>query len=366
MQAIPQHRTVFGRAEPFAGRSTGRKGQTGQFAAQPASYDFLNRRFLPLCSVDENILPKGRNTERDFFSSLSILAKAYHFDPIDVTDKAYPYNVLLSHWDASLKIGNANPHTKLLVVEKKNKTVLATKTVYDTGSTLFYIPVVPLQRLLTRTDREPCAAVILSVFAYLHQIVRIPFYRDQSSYLFWLYQMTEEWLTQEPEGWEENDFVDNLKELERAAKTGEGIKMLIVQKKHLDGFEKRLNGFMPSDDFENRCFAMTKSAYELFLQYPKRTVFDQMEDFARAQDSEECYIRPEQYMSFIADSSGWLFEQMTEMVNNDFNECSTIQEPVVWTMFDGTPTPDLTDGLDFEKRLFSLISDLCDLLNEIP
>jgi len=366
MQTISQHRTVFSRAEPFAGRGTDRKVQTGLRAAQPSTHDFLNRRFLPLCSVHETILPKGRNIERDFFSSLFNLANAYHFEPVDTADKAYPYNVLLAHWDASLKIENADPHTKLLIAQKKNKTVLATKTVYDTGSTLFYIPVVPLHRLLTHTDTQPCAALILYVFAYLHQIVQIPFYRDQSSYLYWLYQMIEEWLIEEPEGWEQSDFLENMKELEKAAQIGQSIKTLIVQKKHLNDFEKRLQGFIPSGDFENRCYAVAKEAYGLFLRYPKRTVFDRMEDFGRDNGSEECYIRPQQYISFIADSSGWLFEQMTEMVNNDFNECSTIQDPVVWTIYDGAAVTDLTDGLNFEKRLFALIRNLCNLLNEIP
>ncbi|GLU56245.1 hypothetical protein [Dyadobacter frigoris] len=364
MQAIPQHRTVFSRAEPFTGR--GAERQSSQRATEPSTHDFLSRRFLPLCSVDESIMPNGRNIERDFFSSLSNLAKAYHFEPVDRADKAYPYNVLLAHWHASLKIENANPHTKLLIVQKKNKTVLATKTVFDTGSTLFYIPVVPLHRLLTHTDTQPCAALILSVCAYLYQIVKIPFYRDQSSYLYWLYQMIEEWLTEEPEGWEQSEFLENMKELEEAAQIGESIKTLIVRKKHLKGFEKRLQGFIPSGDFENRCYAMANEAYGLFLRYPKRTVFDKMEDFGRENDSEECYIRPQQYISFIADSSGWLFEQMTEMVNNDFNECSTIQEPVIWTIYDGATTTDLTDGLNFEKRLFALIRNVCNLLNEIP
>jgi hypothetical protein len=364
MQVIPQHRTVYSGAKPSARRSTDRKRQTGLCSAQPSAHGFLNRRFLPLCSVEEGILPKGKNVERDFFSSLSILAKAYNFEPMDVSSKAYPYNVLLAHSDARLKIENADSLTKLLIIQKKGKTTLATKTVKNTGSTMFYIPVMPLQKLLKDSTKKQCAALLLSVFAYLYQVVRIPFYRDQSSYLYWQYQMIEAWLILEPEGWEESDFHDNMQQLEMAVRIGDSIKKEIAQKACLKNFEKMLRNFAPANDFESRCYALAKTAFDLFKRYPNRTVFDNMEDFGQDDDREDYYISAQQYISFIADSSGWLFENLSETINNEFNECSSIQEPVVWTVFDGE-SPAFNDGLDFETRLFSLIEDLCSLLYNI-
>jgi hypothetical protein len=365
MQTISEHRTVYSGAKPSERRSTDRKGQSGLCADQPFAHGFLNHRFLPLCSVDESVLPKDRNVERDFFRSLSMLAKAYYFEPMDVSSKTYPYNVLLAHWDAQLKIEAANPMTKLVIVQRKGKTVLTTKTVYDTGSTMFYVPVIPLHRLIKDSVKQQCAALLLSVFAYLYQIVRIPFYRDQSSYLYWQYQMIEDWLIQEPEGWGESDFQDNMQQLEKAARIGDSIKRKIVSKACLKNFEKRLGNFTPANDFDNQCYAMAESAFDLFERYPHRTVFDNMEDFGQDDDREDYYISAGQYISFIADSGGWLFENLSETVNNEFNECGSIQEPVVWTVFDGKSSA-VKDGLDFETRLFSLIEDLCNLLDNNP
>lgn len=364
MQAIPQHRTVFDRAEPFAGRGTGRKGQAGLRAGQPVAYDFLNRRFLPLCRIDGHSLPKGKNVERDFFGSLSILAGAYGFEPMDVSGKAYPYNILLAHWQAGSKIQAGDPMASLVIVQNKGKTALATKTVYNTGPTLFYIPVLPLHRLLNDPSKKSCAELLLSVFAYLHQIAGVPFYRDQDSYLYWQYQMIEDWLTQEPEGWEQGDLQGNMDELETAAQTGDLIKALIFEKSHLEDFERRLQVFMPSNDLEKGCCDVAKAAFCLLTEYPRSTVFDYMEDLGEQQDSEEYYIKAEQYISFIADSRGWLFENLTETVNNEFNECGSIQEPVVWTVYDGSANAVLA-GLEFEKRVFALIEDLCNLLEDI-
>ncbi|TCN59590.1 hypothetical protein [Flavobacterium circumlabens] len=70
----------------------------------------------------------------------------------------------------------------------------------------------------------------------------------------------------------------------------------------------------------------------------------------------------EKYISFIADTKGWLYESLSESINNEFNEYGAMEEPTICKHFDASA---ITAGsLDFENRLFPLLNDLCGLLYE--
>jgi hypothetical protein len=63
----------------------------------------------------------------------------------------------------------------------------------------------------------------------------------------------------------------------------------------------------------------------------------------------------------VADTKGWLYETLAECINNEFNECRGLEEPVIIKTFDGVTVND--NSLSFESRLFPLIEELCYLLN---
>lgn len=63
----------------------------------------------------------------------------------------------------------------------------------------------------------------------------------------------------------------------------------------------------------------------------------------------------------MASSEGWLYETLLESVNQELNEYSKVDEPTIVKRFDGS---ELTrSDFDFECRLFTLLDELCDLLN---
>ena len=68
----------------------------------------------------------------------------------------------------------------------------------------------------------------------------------------------------------------------------------------------------------------------------------------------------EKYISFIADSKGWLYENIKDSINNEFNEYGVMEEPTISKQFDGSEIT--ATNLDFENRLFALLNDLCGLL----
>jgi hypothetical protein len=79
-------------------------------------------------------------------------------------------------------------------------------------------------------------------------------------------------------------------------------------------------------------------------------------------DDENEVIGMEKYISFIADTKGWLYESLSDTINNEFNEYGAMAEPTISKRFDGSEIP--TANLDFENRLFGLLNDLSGILYE--
>src|SRR5690554_2690718 len=93
------------------------------------------------------------------------------------------------------------------------------------------------------------------------------------------------------------------------------------------------------------------------MYFPKRT-------FPRARpyedDCENQSIGMEKYISFCAESKGWLYESVTDCINNEFNEYGKMDEPTIVKIFDDREIKQI--NLDFENCLFKLLNDLCGLL----
>ena len=70
---------------------------------------------------------------------------------------------------------------------------------YNTGAMLYYIPVIPLYQMLRNKRRNKTGLLLLSVCTYLYRIADIPYYRQEGSYLYWIYEMLTEWLEQDEE-----------------------------------------------------------------------------------------------------------------------------------------------------------------------
>ena len=79
------------------------------------------------------------------------------------------------------------------------------------------------------------------------------------------------------------------------------------------------------------------------------------------EDEEENILSMDKYISFCADTKGFLFQNIFDSVNNELQEYGQMQEPVIIKRFNGS---DITaNTLSFEKSVFALIEELIDLLN---
>lgn len=362
MQTIQTVRGIRRKHRPTA-RCAPSKKEPEQFrSARTPADGFLRHSFLSLFEMSKKI-PSQYEVEVDFFTSLAILSRLYGFEFLETGGKSYPYNILLAHSDAQKQLNGLGQDVELSIMQDNDGSVkLATKHIYNTCNTLYYIPVLPLYKLLQDRKQKQTAELLLSVFAYLYHIAGIPYYREDSSCLYYHYECMEEWMIDDLEDEESESGNSMISELNTASYYGDVMHRKMYNPYHLSVFEKRIGSYKSNTDFEKDCLSVAKQALALFQEYPAGTIFQSTSN--QEFESDEGIIRAEQYISFIADTDGLLYENIARVINDEFNECSEIEEPTLLQIYDSQN--ELTHkALDFEYRLFPLLNDLCTLLNNM-
>ena len=326
-----------------------------------ATNGILKCTFLPKLKTAKSV-QACQKTERDFYKSLSKLAEHHSIEPMQTQDFEFPYNIVLSMWDMETKVKRTNSNWDgFRLVKDSRKTYFISEERYNTGTTLYYIPVVPLFKMLKDPKRKKTAQLLLSVCSYLYHIAQIQYYRQEESYLYWLYEMMNDWVEQD----EETEETESYKsELRNAEYIGDRIEQKLFNRTNLKVFEQRLNRFKSVDMFDKECWQVACNAFALCTEYPNATIFRNatLPEKDPYEDDENEIIGMEKYISFIADTRGWLYESLSDTINNEFNEYGAMEEPTISKRFDGSEIP--TANLDFENRLFGLLNDLSGLLYE--
>ncbi len=321
---------------------------------------FLNCKFLPKLKETKTIQAcnKSDKTERDFYKSLFKLAEHYSIEPMQTQEFTFPYNIVLGMWDMQIKLKlNHINWDDLRLVQDSKKTFLRSEERYNTGTTLYYIPIAPLFKMLKDPRRKKSAQLLVSVCSYLYHIADIPYYRQENTYLYWLYEMHKDWVEQDEE------TEDYKREFAKAELIGDCIEQRLFNRINLGMFEKRLSSFVSRDVFEIECWQLACNAFALYTEYPTASIFrnaplPEQDPYSDDYDNEA--IGMEKYISFIADTKGWLYENLSDSINNEFNEYGIMEEPSISKSFDGSKVTQ--DSLDFENRLFAVLDDLCCLL----
>lgn len=153
METLSANRRIRTRPRQVARCSGSKEEQTTISTDSVAANGFLKHSFLPLYEESEQ-LPDKKQVEQGFFKSLSILTSLYGLQPMNVSDKSYPYTILLAHWDALRQLNNTKQRELSIIQDEQNNINLATKQTYNIGTTLYYIPVLPLYRLLKENHHK--------------------------------------------------------------------------------------------------------------------------------------------------------------------------------------------------------------------
>jgi hypothetical protein len=377
----PTVRRIFTMDEAGKGHFRNPKRPTEISSDSTSSNGFLKTNFLPKIKENDfdkitakpkqNLIQtqrKSTKTEMDFYQSLSQLAEHYGINPMPTKDFEYPYNISLSLWDAEKQLKDKIENWEnIRLIQKDNKTYFVSEERCNTGMSLFYIPVIPLYKMLKDKKRKKSAQLLLSVCCYLYRNADIPYYRQENSYLYWNYEMLTDWI-EEDEEVDENHC--SKKELQQAEIIGDFMEQKISHRKNLEIFGKRLERFKPKDKFDKECFELSEKVFQLYSNFTEESIFGNLHfNNTPKQESmdeddyynEEKVIAMDKYISFFADDKGLIYQNLIDSVNNEFNEYGEVQEPMIFKTFDGS---DITHkNLDFESRLFEILTKLATLLS---
>lgn len=323
---------------------------------------FLGNTFLPKLNLKEIAQDNSSKTERDFYKSLSKVARHYNIKTMPTKELNYPYNMVLAIWDIAAKVKRTLPYwADCKLLQDGNKTYIAFEEKCDMDATLYYIPIIPLFKLLKDPDHKKAGQLLLSVCSYLYHIVDIPYYRQDQSYLAWIFDMHLEWVEQDEE---EEVTKSYLQEFDKADLIGDRIEQKLFNRINLDVFKQRIDKFRSRNKLDRACKKIAENALSLYTQYPKESIFRNAsvndEDPENEYDENDS-IGMEKYISFISDIRGWLPDNIIEQLNNEFNEYGMMQEPVIHKNFDGRKIK--SGDLKFECRIFKLLDDLTHLLH---
>ena len=352
------------RVRKLATKTQGHKSSTERQAEirtnSNATNGILKCRFLPKLKTAHSV-QACQKTERNFYNSLSKLAEHYSIEPMTTQVYNFPYNMVLGMWDIDTKMKRIHRNwDSLHLLQDSKKTILQSEERYDTGTTLYYIPIVPLYRMLQDKKRKKTAQLLLSVCSYLYHIADIPYYRQEDSYLYWIYEMHNDWIEDDDER-EENEMQKS--ELRKAEQIGDKIEQKLFNRINLKVFEQRLKSFKSRNSFDHECWQLACDTFALYKEYPNERIFRNApfsEQDPYENDYENQSIGMEKYISFCAESKGWLYESVTDCINNEFNEYGKIDEPIICKTFDGRELNQT--NLDFENRLFNVLDKLSGLL----
>ena len=360
MEFTPTVGAASGKARPSlrAGRIKRRK--TKKRTDRFVGHAFLRHCFLPLVSDAYQELDNQREIEKGFFLSAKHLCSLYGFGEMPTSTMPYPQNLAKGvDWlTAKLKATDSGLDLRLLQDERFPARLASLKT-FSTGSTLFYLPIEPMLRMVKNTKTKGVGELLLSVYAYLFQIVRIAHFSQDYAYLGSIYGMLEDWWVND-EGYAEDEqerlaHVDFFSALWERGKIS---LMLMGGDEPLADFGHRVKSFVPSTKAQGNFHKTAEAFFELYTDYPKRSVGDNIfEPFGG--DSEDYTIRTEQYLHFFWDFGQLVHDQFMECINAELNECSLMDEPVTLQYFD-TPQKAVSHDQDFETRLFALLHELTD------
>lgn len=325
-----------------------------------ATDGFLKVSFLPRLQENKTVqaCQDISKMESDFYASLDNLAEHYHIVPMLTRHFEYPYNMALALWDLEEKLKKSvGNFSELRLLQDNHKTYLLSEEKYSTGTTLYYIPIQPIYQMLKDPKYKKNAQLLLSVCSYLYHIADVPYYRQQGSYLYWLYEMHREWTEEEQDREENERYVREFDKAELIGVMGQKI----FSPMNLTFFEKRLNTFESRNVFDRECLDVAQKAFALYSDYPNESIFRNAPiPDGDEEETESEGIGMEKYISFISDTKGWLYEIIEESINNEFNEYGAMDEPTILKCFDGNKLSE--NSLDFESRLFALLDDMCALL----
>ena len=341
--------------------------QTPASAAGVIADGFLNHRFLPVYDTSDEV-PQKEKVEPVYLKAVRNLTAYYKIDIMDVRDYPYPYNILLSNWDISRQIKTEGRYREIRIEETEDRKInLSVTESLNTGSTLFYIPLVPLFKSL-HLDGNRCATLLLPVCVYLYKKAGVCHYKEDESYICYLYEIMDNWIEDDRDSMDEADYKEQRGILDEVLFIGDEMKSFLSDEKELEQLQSKIQQFEPVSQFERDCLKLAKEALALWMEFPNANLYQNIGSYDNDEEEDDYYsdgkIKVTDYISFIGETSSCVYDTIMTMLNDDFNERSGVQD-FESTLIFNKPQRKYKDVLAYEERVIGIITDLCDLIPEL-
>lgn len=350
-------------AEQDGRRRRRKKRQAEKRTSRLIADDFLNYQFTPIINREVGLLGHPTKVANDFYQSLNNLVTFYHLKVNTNSGLCYPHNIVESFNKVKAAFGKQVKDLNLAIIQdEKHKACVATTKEYDTGYTLFYLPVRPLLTLMQYRQKRQQANLLLSMFAYLYQVAGIPYFTN--CFLGGEYEMIHDWYTDATDDYDEDLFIEVMETYRLMDHFGKRFLKSIRHPYHLQQFEDRVKAFKPRNESEQGLKEVSQCLLNLYQRHPHRSITDNLPN-GFIETGDEDVIQPDEYISFFWDDRGTLYEQLIETVNQRFQETTNLLEPMAIQLFDKIPSKE-EHSLDFEADFFDCLHDLADVLNRLP
>lgn len=352
----------MGRAvRPPARCRRGQAKQAAQRSARTRGDGFLSHSFKPVWAFEGN----RARAEKEFFRSLAHLREYYGLLNLDTWPVAFPQNIYSAWQTARNELHEIDKNTECYIIgDEKRQAVLATAVTLP-FSGLHCIPVRPFWYMSHRADKQAEAETLLHLFAYLNQQAGIPFYQEADSFMDEQYDNLQCLINDMQNDTDDEEEIEyrecqnsDLYELRQA---GAHMMPLLHNPALLTGFHKIIERNLSAIPEELATIAAAFA--ELYRTYPENHVYQNINTELQNPFGEEA-MRPDQYLSFYWSAVDELCETLDEYVNCAFENLSIIEEPAEIIVFDRLPQQPKQPPLDYERRLFKLMDELRDYLEE--
>lgn len=301
-----------------------------------------------------------------FKNALSNFCKLYNF-PEPETHSVFPMYISKALQEVSLLLADSHKELQLRIMQEEGgRVTLATRKIFDTRMTLYYLPLCPLWEMMKLKDKKAETALLLSIVAYLFKVGGIPHFAETYSYFDGIYEMVAEWNTdqgQEQDGEEDAEQEHIAAHFEMMNEAGAILLAQMANPENLKRFKGRVNRFKPKDEKGEDLLNCAKNALKLYRTFPNRSVMDNMGKPA-LDNEEDTFIRSEQYLSFYWSSNDCLIDSAMDYINAELNEVCEMEEPVSLQYFDAPQSKEIHD-FSFEEQFFDLLNEVSDILNDL-
>ncbi|MFI5160521.1 MAG: hypothetical protein ACHQHN_04550 [Sphingobacteriales bacterium] len=327
---------------------------------------FLRHCFLPLYEPGAYI-PERDKVEAVYLKAVKNISAYYQIDLMELRQVSYPHNILLGNRDIWGKVRIKGRYRELRIEENEELKIEVTVTeTLNTGSTLYYIPLLPLYKAL-QIDGNTCAKLLLGVCVYLYRKAGVCHYKDDESYVCYLYDIMNNWIEDDRGDMDEADYLQQRTIMDEILAVGDLMENLLVDENHLTQLQYHIQQFEAETAFEKACVMIAKDTILLWTKFPTANLYQHINE-CEPNDDDDYYgqgkIRVTEYISFIGETSSCVYESMMTMLNEDFNERSGLQDFEHRIVFNTTPIKQM-DVLVYEERAIDIIEKMCDLIPQL-